>query len=284
MNDHHLATLAENAVTIARAAGQSILEIYAAGFEVESKADDSPLTTADNAAHRLIADRLQTLTPDIPILSEEGGLADYAERQGWTTYWLVDPLDGTREFVKRNGEFTVNIALIEAQRPVIGVVHAPVLDCTWEAVHRPADGPDSDIAHGWARRHDSQGSHDIQTRRAPERDLTLVVSRSHRHPQVEALLQRLPAYRTRSMGSSMKFCLVAEGEADCYPRFGPTSEWDSGAAQCIVEAAGGAVIRPDGEALRYNTKASTLNPNFVVIGDPAWPWPQALDGLPVEER
>ncbi|RZU99565.1 3'(2'),5'-bisphosphate nucleotidase CysQ [Spiribacter vilamensis] len=284
MDNNDLFELAENAVVIARAAGRSILEIYAAGYEVESKADDSPLTTADNAAHRLIADRLQALTPDIPVLSEEGGLPDYAERQGWTTYWLVDPLDGTREFVKRNGEFTVNIALVEAGQPVIGVVHAPVLDCTWEAVHRPGDGADSEVALGRARRHDSTGTRDIQTRRAPSTDLTLVVSRSHRHPQVETLLQRLPAYQTRSMGSSMKFCLVAEGEADCYPRFGPTSEWDSAAAQCIVEAAGGAVIRPDGEALRYNTKESTLNPNFVVVGDPAWPWREALEGLPVEER
>jgi len=273
---------AEQAVAIAEAAGRVILEIYAHGFDVQAKADDSPLTTADNAAHALIAERLQALTPDIPVVSEEGGLPDYAERRGWPTYWLVDPLDGTREFVKRNGEFTVNIALIEHGRPVIGVVHAPVLECTWEAVHRPAR--DGETALGWARRRDADGQRAIQTRHAPDTDLTLVVSRSHRHPQVEALLERLPSYQTRSMGSSIKFCLVAEGEADCYPRFGPTSEWDSAAAQCVVEAAGGAVIRPDGTPLRYNTKASVLNPNFVVIGDPQWPWAEALDGLPVEER
>ena len=282
MDNQTLPHLAEQAVAIAEAAGREILGIYANGFEVQAKADDSPLTTADNAAHALIEARLQALTPDIPVVSEEGGLPDYAERRAWTTYWLVDPLDGTREFVKRNGEFTVNIALIEAGRPIFGVVHAPVLECTWEAVHRPAR--DGETALGWARRHDAEGQRAIQTRRTPPTDLTLVVSRSHRHPQVEALLERLPAYQTRSMGSSIKFCLVAEGEADCYPRFGPTSEWDSAAAQCIVEAAGGAVIRPDGMPLRYNTKPSTLNPNFVVIGDPQWPWTAALDGLPVEER
>jgi len=282
MNTRTLPHQAEQAVAIAEAAGRVILEIYAHGFDVQAKADDSPLTTADNAAHALIAERLQALTPDIPVVSEEGGLPDYAERRGWPTYWLVDPLDGTREFVKRNGEFTVNIALIEHGRPVIGVVHAPVLECTWEAVHRPAR--DGETALGWARRRDADGQRAIQTRHAPDTDLTLVVSRSHRHPQVEALLERLPSYQTRSMGSSIKFCLVAEGEADCYPRFGPTSEWDSAAAQCVVEAAGGAVIRPDGTPLRYNTKASVLNPNFVVIGDPQWPWAEALDGLPVEER
>ena len=282
MNTRTLPHQAEQAVAIAEAAGRVILEIYAHGFDVQAKADDSPLTTADNAAHALIAERLQALTPDIPVVSEEGGLPDYAERRGWPTYWLVDPLDGTREFVKRNGEFTVNIALIEHGRPVIGVVHAPVLECTWEAVHRPAR--DGETALGWARRRDADGQRAIQTRHAPDTDLTLVVSRSHRHPQVEALLERLPSYQTRSMGSSIKFCLVAEGEADCYPRFGPTSECDSAAAQCVVEAAGGAVIRPDGTPLRYNTKASVLNPNFVVIGDPQWPWAEALDGLPVEER
>lgn len=282
MNDQTLPALADAAIAIAQAAGEAILTIYGEGYAVESKADDSPLTTADRAAHDLIAARLQALTPDIPVVSEEGGLADYAERRTWTRYWLVDPLDGTREFVKRNGEFTVNIALIENQRPVIGVVHAPVLGQTWEAMHRPAH--DDAVALARVRRHDAEGIHTIQTRRAPAAELTLVVSRSHRHPQVEALLARLPAYTTRSMGSSLKFCLVAEGAADCYPRFGPTSEWDSAAAQCIVEAAGGAVIRPDGAALRYNTKASTLNPNFVVIGDPQWPWAEALDGLPVETR
>jgi len=190
----------------------------------------------------------------------------------------VDPLDGTREFVKRNGEFTVNIALIDEHHSVLGVVHAPVLEKTWVGV-QTRDGKTR-----WAERHDTAGRTAIETRPADETALTLVVSRSHRHPQVQALLDRLPDFETRSMGSSIKFCLVAEGSADCYPRFGPTSEWDSAAAQCVVEAAGGAVIRPDGEPLRYNTHDSVLNPNFIVIGDPKWRWAEYLQGLPVERR
>lgn len=278
MNTSDLNALTEHAVVIAEAAGREILSIYAAGFEVEMKADASPLTTADNAAHRLIDQRLRDLTPDIPVLSEEGGIPDYAERSQWSRYWLVDPLDGTREFVKRNGEFTVNIALIDGHQSVIGVVHAPVLARTWVGV-KSRDG-----ATRWAERRDNEGNAAIHTRAVPEAMLTLVVSRSHRHPQVEALLERLPDFETRSMGSSIKFCLVAEGSADCYPRFGPTSEWDSAAAQCVVEAAGGAVIRPDGVALAYNTKDSALNPNFIVIGDPDWRWTAYLEGLPVERR
>lgn len=278
MNHIDINTLAERAVAIAEAAGREILSIYAAGFEVETKADSSPLTTADNAAHDLIDAELRALTPDIPVLSEEGGIPDWAERAQWQRYWLVDPLDGTREFVKRNGEFTVNIALIDAHQSVLGVVHAPVLARTWVGVKTRDD------AIRWAERRDDKGTAAIQTRSADASALTLVVSRSHRHPQVEALLERLPDYQTRSMGSSIKFCLVAEGTADCYPRFGPTSEWDSAAAQCVVEAAGGAVIRPDGEALAYNTHDSILNPNFVVIGDPDWHWHEYLQGLPVERR
>ena len=277
MDIQTLPRLAEQAVAIAESAGRTILGIYANGFDVQAKADDSPLTTADNAAHELIAERLQALTPDIPVVSEEGGLPDYAERQGWTTYWLVDPLDGTREFIKRNGEFTVNIALIEAGRPVLGVVHAPVLSRTYTGMI-PADAP------AVAERQDSEGRAAIATARIDAGPLRLVVSRSHRHPQVEALLERLPAFETVSMGSSLKFCLVAEGAADCYPRFGPTSEWDSAAAQCVVEAAGGKVMSPDGTALCYNTQDSILNPNFVVVGDPQWRWMDYLEGLPVERR
>jgi 3'(2'), 5'-bisphosphate nucleotidase len=271
------ASLLEPAVAIAEAAGREILSIYAAGFDIETKADDSPLTSADNAAHRLIQTQLQALTPAIPVLSEEGGIPAFAERQDWPAYWLVDPLDGTREFIKRNGEFTVNIALIEAGRPVLGVVHAPVLSRTYTGVV-PGDAPAT------AERRDSAGQAAVTTAKVGAGPLRLVVSRSHRHPQVEALLERLPAFETVSMGSSLKFCLVAEGAADCYPRFGPTSEWDSAAAQCVVEAAGGTVMTPDGAPLGYNRKASILNPNFVVVGDPAWHWGDYLAGLPVEMR
>ena len=278
----NLNALAEQAVSIAEAAGREILSIYAAGFDVEAKSDDSPLTTADKAAHALINARLSELTPTLPIISEEGGIPDFTERQTWQRYWLVDPLDGTREFIKRNGEFTVNIALIEGHQPVIGVVHAPVLSRTYVGVANFGDNVP--VPNRWAQRRDTEGDRAITSRSAPEDQLTLVVSRSHRSPGVEELLERLPAFETISMGSSLKFCLVAEGAADCYPRFGPTSEWDSGAAQCIVEAAGGAVIQPDSKPLSYNTKASTLNPNFVVIGDPSWRWNTVLADLAIEPR
>lgn len=275
--DETLDTLAEAAVKIAEAAGREILSIYAADFDVETKADDSPLTAADRAAHTRINDALTSKTPDIPVISEEGGIPDADIRRQWTRYWLVDPLDGTREFVKRNGEFTVNIALIDHGRPVIGVVHAPVLSRTYVGVQS--------LQSARAERRDTNGTTPLATRAVPDgAPMTLVVSRSHRSPAVDALLERLPYYETTSMGSSLKFCLVAEGSADAYPRFGPTSEWDSGAAQCIVEAAGGAVIRTDGSPLRYNTKASTLNPDFLALGDPNWPWAEHLAGFPLEER
>ena len=277
-------TLVEEAARIAELAGREILSIYAADFDIQTKADDSPLTAADEAAHAIIKRALEALTPDIPILSEEGGLPDHATRQQWSRYWLVDPLDGTREFIKRNGEFTVNIALIERGSAVIGVIHAPVLARTYLAVKAHDSEPGTTRAPCWAERRDSDGTTPLATRSVGDGPLTVVVSRSHRRPAVDALLERLPPFETVSMGSSLKFCLVAEGNADCYPRFGPTSEWDSAAAQCIVEAAGGVVIRPDGKPLRYNTKASTLNPNFVVLGDPDWRWPEFLDNLPVEER
>ncbi|TQE98112.1 MAG: 3'(2'),5'-bisphosphate nucleotidase CysQ [Spiribacter salinus] len=280
--DNALDSLAEEAARIAEAAGREILSIYAADFDVQTKPDDSPLTRADLTAHTLINDALEALTPDIPVLSEEGGIPVYETRREWRRYWLVDPLDGTREFIKRNGEFTVNIALIDTGRPVIGIVHAPVLSRTYVGVQNLSN---VGVQHSWAERRDMEGTAAVATRAVPaEGPMTLVVSRSHRSPAVDALLERLPDYETTSMGSSLKFCLVAEGSADAYPRFGPTSEWDSGAAQCIIEAAGGAVIRTDGTPLRYNTKASTLNPDFIAVGDPAWAWRQHLADFPLEER
>ena len=187
----------------------------------------------------------------------------------------MDPLDGTREFIKRNGEFTVNIALVEAHRPVLGVVYAPDLDRIWFAAR----------GHGaWRRREGEAEASPIATRTLDQGPLTLVVSRSHRGEAVDALLSRLPEHETRSVGSSLKFCLVAEGEADLYPRFGPTSEWDTGAAQCVVECAGGAVTRLDLTPMEYNTKESVLNPDFLVMGDTSHPWAQYLEGFSVELR
>jgi 3'(2'), 5'-bisphosphate nucleotidase len=252
-------------VATAIGAGEKILEVYRSDFAVEHKHDASPLTQADLAAHHHIVDALRVLTPDIPVLSEEDADVPFATRRQWARYWLVDPLDGTKEFVRRNGEFTVNIALIERGVARLGVVHAPVLARTWAA----ADG------HGAQRWQDGRRTA-IRTRSVPATPVWLV-SKSHRNAALEALLARAPAHDARSRGSSLKFCEIAEGAADLHPRTGPTSEWDTAAGQCIVEQAGGVVLRTaDLQPLRYNEKESLLNPDFLVIGDPAYGWPSKL--------
>lgn len=273
MSDCDPGMLADYVIGIAERAGGAILDVYRGDFDVETKADDSPLTAADRAAHACITAGLRELTPNIPILSEEAGFPAFEERREWPRYWLVDPLDGTKEFVKRNGEFTVNIALVEAGAPILGVVHAPVLERSYLGVR--GEG---------AERRDEGGRTPLATRALGEGPLTLVVSRSHRDAAVDRLLERLPDCETTSVGSSLKFCLVAEGLADLYPRFGPTSEWDTAAAQCLVESAGGRVTRVDGEPLRYNHKASVLNPDFIAFGDTEHDWLQYLQGFAVNER
>lgn len=251
--------------TIAVDAGQAILAIYNTDFTVETKHDRSPLTQADLAANRLIVDGLQRLEPRYPVLSEENAHPPYATRQGWTRYWLVDPLDGTREFVKRNGEFTVNIALIEDGLPILGVVHAPVSGKTYVAARGVG-----------ARLVEASGRRTLRARRL-DGEPTFIVSRSHRDAALQALLDRLPAHDAVFCGSSLKFCLIAEGCADLYPRTGPTSEWDTAAGQCVAEQAGALVLTlPALEPLRYNQKDSLLNPGFVVIADPDAGWPSQL--------
>jgi 3'(2'), 5'-bisphosphate nucleotidase len=248
-------------IALARQAGEAILQIYRQDFAVEHKGDDSPLTAADLAAHNAIMQGLARLTPDIPRLSEEGASIPFAERRQWPRYWLIDPLDGTREFVKRNGEFTVNIALVEQGRPVLGVVHAPVLGTTYSA----AVG-----AGAWKQDGDAPASAiRCSTTAQPAR---IVASRSHITPELEALLARLPPHEALNIGSSLKLCLVAEGKADFYPRLGLTSEWDTAAGHCVVEQAGGCVSTTDGQPLLYNSKESLLNPNFLVRGEPGYPW------------
>ena len=246
---------------IALDAGTEIARIYQSDFAVQAKDDDSPLTEADLAAHRLIVAALTALTPDVPVISEESPIPPLAERRGWRSHWLVDPLDGTREFIKRNGEFTVNIALIEDGAPVCGVVYAPVLGRSYLA------------ARGLGSYRDlGAGRETIRTRPLPARPLFLV-SRSHRDPKIDALLSRAPAHDSDSVGSSLKFCRVAEGSGDLYPRLGPTSEWDTAAAQCVLECAGGAVLKLPGFApLDYNRKDSILNPEFIAVGDTATDW------------
>jgi len=254
-------------VDISREAGRQIMDVYETDFAVEAKNDNSPLTEADMAAHHVIVDSLGELTPDIPILSEESADIPFTTRQQWHTYWLVDPLDGTREFVKRNGEFTVNIALIEDHQPVIGVIYAPVLDITYAACRGK---------EAWKQKDDGPREV-IKVRGFPPSTPTIAGSRSHRGDSLKNLLENIGPHELVSMGSSLKSCLVAEGTADVYPRFGPTSEWDTAAAQAIVEEAGGLLTTLDLQPLRYNTKESLLNPEFIVIGDRRHNWAALLE-------
>jgi 3'(2'), 5'-bisphosphate nucleotidase len=244
---------------VAHAAGRAILGIYAGAEQtVETKADQSPLTAADRAANEVITAGLARLAPAIPVWSEESAAVDWTTRRHWPRFWLVDPLDGTKEFIKRNGEFTVNIALVNGHVPILGVVHAPVLDRDYYG-----------MAGTGAFRADGGGAgRPIRVQAPAPRRVRVAGSRSHRGSSLDTLLARLGDHTLVSMGSSLKFCLVAEGEADFYPRLGPTSEWDTAAAQAVVEAAGGAVVDLRGQPLRYNTRPEILNPHFIARGDP----------------
>ena len=260
----------DEVIDIARRAGDAILEVYAGDFDVETKADDSPLTQADRRAHEVIVDGLRSLTPNLPIVSEESVPPAFAERRQWHRYWLVDPLDGTKEFVERNGEFTVNIALIEAGEPVFGVVGVPVKARIYVG----------DCRERRAWRADAGRTTRLATRSMSDDAVSVVASRRHGGRRLERYLERLDesfAVVTRGhLGSSLKFCILAEGGADLYPRLGPTSEWDVAAAQAVLVAAGGAVRRLDGDPLVYNTGESFLNPDFVAVGDPDYPWQAKL--------
>jgi 3'(2'), 5'-bisphosphate nucleotidase len=243
-------------------ASRAIMEVYASGHDVEYKSDESPITRADRAAHEILAARLARIAPAIPVLSEESEASHaLAVRGAWPQLWLVDPLDGTKEFINRNGEFTVNVALVRDHRPVLGVVAAPALGLTYYAVE----------GGGAFRRRDGAAAEPIRVRPAAD-PLVVVGSRSHRGDSLDAVLARLGSYELRPMGSALKFCLVAEGSADFYPRLGLTSEWDTAAAQAVLEVAGGAVTRLDGTALRYNERDTLLNPHFLAFGDRSRPW------------
>ncbi|MFT5501317.1 MAG: 3'(2'), 5'-bisphosphate nucleotidase [Woeseiaceae bacterium] len=259
--------LVEPIVALAREAGNAILEIYATDFDVETKSDQSPLTKADMASNKVIENGLRELTPDIPVISEESGLPDFDVRGQWSRYWLIDPLDGTKEFVNRNGEFTVNIALIDNKRPVLGVVHVPVQNKTYTG----CDGAGATIRSG-----DSAPA-TIQVATTSASAVRVVGSRSHRGASLDAFLDRLGDFEMLPMGSSLKFCVVAEGGADIYPRLGLTSEWDTAAAQAVVEQAGGAVLELHGGPLLYNNKADILNPHFLVRGPADKDWLAMID-------
>ncbi len=250
--------------TLAAEASERILAIYATAFGVTAKEDNSPLTAADLAAHHTIVAGLQRLTPDIPVLSEESASVPFVERSCWRRYWLVDPLDGTEEFIQRNGQFTVNIALIEDREPVLGVVRVPVTGVCYFAAR----------GRGAFREGPGQPPRRIAVKPLQSGEPVRVVgSRSHGGPGLQAFVAKLGTHELVTIGSSLKFCQVAEGAADVYPRLGPTSEWDTAAAQCIVEVAGGRVVSArTGEPLRYNTRESLLNPHFIVYGDASRDW------------
>lgn len=264
--DNDVCLLLEPVTDLARAAGDRILEVYNSDFNVQEKDDQSPLTAADLASHHAILDGLARLTPDVPVLSEESASLPFSERAAWQRYWLVDPLDGTREFIKRNGEFTVNIALIEAGVPVLGVVHVPVNGVTYLACR----------GYGAFKQVPDGSPQPIQVRKLGSSPVAVVGSRSHRGDSLVRFLEKLGEHEMVGMGSSLKLCLVAEGAADVYPRLGPTSEWDTAAAQCVVEQAGGFVTDTAMQALRYNTKDSLLNPFFLVFGDDSRDWSRYL--------
>ena len=257
----HLKDLIEPIVALAGEAGKAILEVYATDFDVQAKSDESPLTQADLASHRHIVSGLTKLTPEIPVISEEEGLPTFEERSQWDRYWLIDPLDGTKEFVNRNGEFTVNIALIDSHRPVFGVVHVPVQGKTYIGCE----------GHG-AERRDAESSTTIHVAEVSSSPVRIVGSRSHRGSSLDTFLERVGESDMLPMGSSLKFCVIAEARADIYPRLGPTSEWDTAAAQAVVEQAGGKVLELGGKPLSYNAKSDILNPWFVVIGPTDKDW------------
>ena len=275
MNDHPISPqLIAQLVDLSRRAGAAIMAIYnnRDSYNIEQKGDDSPLTAADLAAHRLISAELPGLLP-LPMISEEGDIPEFADRHLWENYWLIDPLDGTKEFIAGNGQFTVNIALIQRGRPLLGVVHVPATDITYLGVLD-------------ARVSDSIGAFKYLQGVNPERIMvrsllerfaqkqSLTVLLCHRHgTQANVDLMAILArnwpgeIETTNAGSSLKFCVLAEGKADFYPRLGPTSEWDTAAAHAVVTAAGGQVLTLDGKPLRYNLKDSVLNPEFLVVAD-----------------
>lgn len=253
-------------LALARRAGEAIMAIYRDGFQVDYKDDRSPLTAADLASHRILVDGLSALPSGLPVLSEESAAAvPLTVRRSWQRYWLVDPLDGTREFVKRNDEFTVNIALIDQGAAVFGLLFAPALDEL--AYAGIGDG-------AWIER---AGGHPqaLQARKSPAEPV-LTISRSHAGSGTDWLLDRIGPHGTLAAGSALKFIRLAEGVADLYPRLGPTSEWDTAAGQCLLEVAGGRLIDFDGRPFRYNQRDTVLNGGFLAMADPDAGWFERL--------
>jgi len=270
LNDNQLDTL----LRIAKTAGNAILSVYqrAGDIDVTIKDDNSPLTEADRDAHEIIIAELKEFTPSIPILSEESDGTSVDERLSWSRYWLVDPLDGTKEFIKRNGEFTVNIALINNGAPELGIVHVPVTNISY--LGKTGVGAWKVAATGEA------DAISIANFALNQGQVRIVASRSHRGDLLDQLINTMEAELGKaevvSMGSSLKICLLAEGKADIYPRLAPTSEWDTAAAHAVLAAAGGDIVDTEFQALRYNQKESLLNPHFIAISDISFDWQATL--------
>jgi len=275
MDSPKIPKILDSMIAAAKAAGEEVLRIYLDDhFEVEIKSDNSPLTIADKEAHRIICERLKSDFPTLPILSEESENLSFKERKYWTSFFLVDPLDGTKEFIKRNGEFTINIALIHGTEPLAGVVYVPV---------------NRKLYYGDTRSCSSFLEFEGNKKRLATRNLskevpiTIVASRRHGQKKLEAFLKTadelFPNVNVINMGSSIKLCLLAEGRADFYPRLAPTSEWDTAASHAIVQASGGDVLDLNLEPLRYNTKDDHLNPSFVVVGDLGVDWKTLFPAL-----
>jgi 3'(2'), 5'-bisphosphate nucleotidase len=256
----NLTVLQKPLIALVQQAGEAILEIYEKSrqYAVQIKADHSPVTQADLAANVILTAGLRALTPEYPVLSEEGISTPWSERQTWTHYWLIDPLDGTRQFIQHNGEFTVNVALIQNNQPIIGLLHVPVTGETYYA----------STAWGGAYKQDAhQQIRPLRVRLWRTDETIILTSRAARAARIHELFSHLGALTQIGMSSALKFGRLAEGKADLSPRLGDTSEWDTAAGQCILELAGGALVDLTGKPLRYNTRDIVLNPHFIAVGD-----------------
>ncbi len=266
MTDEQLLAIA---IDSAKKAGAEVMKYYQRGdYTAELKADNSPVTSADIAANDILMDELKTLTPDIPIISEEVRCLNYQQRKHWQKYWLLDPIDGTGEFMLGSGDFAVNVALVEKGWPSIGVIHAPDHNISYYAQNNLGAFKETVLS--------SRQIH-VASYQEP-RKITLAISRRQKLSLMEQYLnQEMFQFEHISLGScSLKNCLVAEGRADCYLRIGPTGEWDTGASHCIIEQAGGSIINSEFQPLSYNCRQSLMNPDFMTLGSPALPWQQII--------
>ncbi|GAL23192.1 3'(2'),5'-bisphosphate nucleotidase CysQ [Vibrio maritimus] len=263
---HHL----PDVIDIARQAGQLILDIYEnKEYEAYTKNDDTPVTSADLAAHKLIVEKLSNLTPDIPVLSEEAADISLEQRSQWDTYWLVDPLDGTQEFIARSGDFATIIALVSNNKPIMGVVYAPVSGVTYHAYEGKGAWKIPSLGESLRIK--------VLKHELPNQSIAIAISRRQNINRITQRMSSAWNYDLVPLGSAaLKACLVAEGAVDCYLRLGPTGEWDTAATQCIVEEAGGTILDTELQPLSYNERETLENPNFIVIGDRDLPWDQIL--------